>query len=761
MFAGKDLRFALFALLAMVAGCQLPLDHAACPCAEGWVCCPTIGVCVAAVDQCPDGTGSKDAGDDAPMSDGGDSITEIQRLQMDHGWLGDQMGAAGVLRDDLAVVGVPGRAGTVTRQGMVVVFERRGAGVWVRVAALSSPSPVAAGRFGSKVALIGSQQLLVGAPGEAAGRVYLFQRTVDGWVLQQTIEPDVTGLTADQIAALHFGVSLAADAERVAIGTAGTTAEVYDITPAGATHLVRLAAPLYSGWVAALAGSSVVIVGNAPNGVGLVYVYDEALGWTNPTLVTHSAVTSQVAFDGQRLAVGVVGGLRIIERSASGWTAPVDVALPGATQPQVDDLGWRSGELDVLTEVDEATLYLGRARSIGGVWQADPPFLIGPTRGGGNRIMTSGDRVMVGLPLASVSDLIVGLANIYRVDDAGFAADATIAFDDKPLSTLGWIAAGGGQLLATAGIDQISAWFVRDPSGAYQRRPSLVLPGDDLNTLRQPAVAGSHVIFPVAARDGTLALQTFELGAHDWTTGPRLPAADGVDVASSGALAIDGDIAAVGGAWSPPRSGGAVVVYAWREGAWQVAAEVDTGLRVTSSVALSGHRLAVIGDALIRLFARLGDTWYEMPAPSLGEPTSEILRVFLAGDVLGVASTAVSDGHVATDVFRWTDGHWRSELHVRSDQSTIACQFVCNFGLAALDTDRLVVFRDAVSVAAYQFAAGAWGARAPIALASLPSAPDAHIAQAAFADGALALWVVAEGDGLSGLAGAVHVFRWP
>lgn len=219
---------------AALIGCQLPLDHAACPCASGWVCCPTGNVCVSEASQCPGQNGGPpDASGDPDGSDPGDSRGPAlaQRIQLDHGWAGDKFGQAVALDGDTAAIGVPGRdAGVFLEAGAVVVFERRGgdAGVWVQTALIAAPEPTSNGEFGSRLQLVAPDTLLITAPGAAggAGRAYVFGRTADGWSRVQTLEPDTTGLSPNQLAQLRFGSHLARDGMRVAIAASDATAEI-------------------------------------------------------------------------------------------------------------------------------------------------------------------------------------------------------------------------------------------------------------------------------------------------------------------------------------------------------------------------------------------------------------------------------------------------------------------------------------------------------------------------------------------------------
>jgi hypothetical protein len=750
-------------------GCQLPLNNAACPCAQGWVCCPSNNVCVSdTTAQCPgspDGDHPDAPGSDADDAGGGGALA--QRLELVHGWANDRFGFAVALAGDLAAVGVPGRDDAASSAGAVVVFERRGGagGIWVQVAVLAAPDPLDNLLFGQALAFVGQDALLIGAPGipggpTGSGHAYLFRRTADGWSWQQTIEPDLTGLSADQAIRLTFALRLAADGERAIVYGGGGVAHVYQLNSAGLVHLARLQPPEAVGELAIHGATAVISTSN-----GGTYAFEEAAGWTATLLAEAPGVSGRghLAFDGQRLAISRgSSSVRIFAHTASGWSEPDDVALPGSPQPatSVDlDLAWAGSDLIMTIRTLSSEVGLERIRSIGGGWQPDPILVIDAAFTNFNPLAVSGDRLLVGRASSGGN---TGHATLYRIDGAGITEDQALALDDGPLSIDGAFAAGGGHLLASTsrgtstsspsdrshGKQQI--WFERDRDGLYRRRPSLVT--DSIRRLGLPiAVAGSHALVAVESPIFTTTVQSFELTDRDWRRGPSLvvPMSDGI----YGAL--DGDTA-VFIAFTAPA---VALVYTWTNAAWTQTATLDNE-QGCSSVAISGSQIALFCRNLLRMFQRIDSTWHEIPAPTRADETADIVRVVLSGERVGISSQVRDDGRVVSEVFRWSDGLWRSELHVRSDRSATNCTFACNFGIAALAGDRVVLYRDATSLAAYRFVSGAWAEQPPFVLPPSQRSPDAEVVQAALTDDELIASVPSDSNGIDPHAGAIYVFPW-
>lgn len=763
------------ALAAILAGCQLPLERAACPCAARWTCCADENICVAEEDQC---LRRADPGADAGSEDGG--AAEVQRLELDDAWLRDGFGRAVALAGDVAGVGVPGRDATVTDEGAVVLFERRGggAGVWVRTAVLAAPDPVVSGGFGSALSFAGDGVLVVGAPGEAegVGRVHIFRRAAGVWSWSETIAPDLTGVPADrldpsELHPLQFGWAIAADGDRIIVATAGLAADIYDITLDGAVHRARLNPPdedVGFGSAVAIHDSSAAVASGWPFSLGgAVHVFDEALGWAAPARVSDMPGDlpsyPALAVDGERLALSRgLGVVRIVERTESGWGLPEDVALPAEPEvPAVVGLTWHGDDLLATTSQVGSGVGLAKIQSIAGAWQPDPLIPVTDVRDGtGSALATSGERLLIGIGGSQLAAAQAGQATFFRVGQEGLARESTITLHDGQMS--GAMAVDRGRILASTVAGEQTAWFERDEDGRYRRRPSLVIDSDTRLDL-PVAVSGRHALaiaLRAQATDLLRGVQTFELGDGDWVAGPFLvPPANGV----AAAVAVDGDTAVIG---VEPDIARPVValVYTWSSAGWELSATLEGPPHSACdlSVAVSGDRIALSSCSdQLRLFERAGQVWNAMPAPTLAEATSLGPSAYhLSGDRLGIVSLAAADHHGVSDVFRWVDGHWINELHLRTSWVFDDCHHACNFGIGALAGDRMVLFRDATSVIPYRFEEGAWVEQPPIELPPGRRSPEAFVSSVALTDDELVVSVPTEAGRSDPQAGAIYAFPW-
>jgi hypothetical protein len=709
-------------------------------------------VCVAESAACPG---------DAPVA------PEIQRLSLDQQWAEDNFGSSVALAGDLAAVGVPGADQAATDAGAVALFERRGSGsgVWVRVAVITAPDASAYTAFGTAVALVGQDVVVVGAPSAGAdrtGRVYVFRRGGDGWSWHQTIEPDLTVVAELNRATLQFGQALAADGDRFIIGSHDSTAHVYQVTSEAAVHLALLTAFVNPNWASfwtgvAIHGSSALLHENSTGGI---YVFDEALGWAGTRVAELPFGTRfprTLAFDGQRIAMpGNPGAVRILERTAPGWGTPTEVNLPDKRNAWPQELAWRGDDLIMVTLLDGGDILgeilgMARLRSAGGTWQSDPIIERPSLSRGLAPLAVSGDRALLGDATAGVAGF--GSASVLGLVEPGYAEEATIRFDDRP--RFASIAGDDHHILLRSSAEQL-AWFAADNDGRYRAHPSLVLaPHSRLGWLA--AVSGSHVLASLDDDDGLpLGVQPFELGEQDGVAGAFLAAPDdGIDrfpAEIEGAVAIDGDTAVIGAHTQDFK--GAAFVYTWSSAGWQHSATLP-GPGCAPSVAIAGPRIALFCDAVftgirLSLFERTADTWAQMPAPVLLDQPNSVYRLQLSGDRAAIVTQVAAAPGVVSDVFRWADGGWRNELHLRTASG----------GLAALAKDRMVIYRDATSVTPYRFVDGAWTEQSPLVLPPRPRPPDARVQAILLSDTQVVVSVESDGGEPTLLQGAIYVFPW-
>ncbi len=145
----------------------------------------------------------------------GTSWTQQQKLVASDGAASDNFGNAVSLDGDTAVVGAYGDDTTVSNAGSAYVYTRSGA-TWSQQTKLASPSAAANDNFGTAVSLRGGMlaigAALADAVGTDSGAAFLFQGSGASWTLVESL------VAADGAAGDAFGVQVAVDAGRVAIG---------------------------------------------------------------------------------------------------------------------------------------------------------------------------------------------------------------------------------------------------------------------------------------------------------------------------------------------------------------------------------------------------------------------------------------------------------------------------------------------------------------------------------------------------------------
>lgn len=735
--------------LAVLVGCQLPLEHTACPCIEGWTCCASTSVCVAQADQC----GSDDGDDD-------DDELDIQRLSLDEPWQQDNFGISVAFAGDRAAIGIPGYDRAGSDAGAIAVFERRGSGtgVWVRVALITAPDATAGSRLGEAVAFVGQRTLIVGAPyagDDRNGRVYVLGLSDGGWSWQQTLAPDLTGVSTTKRGQLKFGRAIAADGARFLVGADDSISHLYEVTTAAAVHVARLTAFASPHGVSAPTG--VALRGSTATFHDLhtrgVYVFDEASGWT-ATRVAELPVSGlfprALAVGDRRIAIpGPPGTVRILERAGSGWGAPINVTLP--TEPRAwmpICLAWLGDDVVMTTRLfGDDVLGMARLRFAGGAWQPDP---ITGRRSAAPEWMSlaaSGARAIIGVPYGGTA--ASGNATVFALTDTGYVEETNLTIDDRPaIASI----AGDAHHLLIRGLAEQVGWFARDIDGQYRVRPSLVV--DRRSRLASlAAVSGGHALTSLHDDTGQPAgVQAFELGERDWIAGAHLAAPQSgitFPAQSPAPIAIDGDTAVIG---ATERVGDPSVafVYTWSGTGWQRTATLP-GPSCAPSVAIAGSRIALsCGANRMRLFEKTGDAWADIPSPVLTDAPVSLTRLVLSKDRVGIASRVAAEPHYVTDVFRWTGGTWRSELHLRTETDSFA----------ALAGDRMVMQRDATSVTPYRFVEGAWVEQPALVLPARPRSPDARVRDVVLTETQVCVSVPSDGGDAGNPQGAIYVIPW-
>jgi len=219
---------------------------------------------------------------------------------------GDHFGAALGLAGDTLIVGAPGQS-----PGAVYVFVRSGP-VWTQQAKLVATTGGAAGdRFGNAAAL-GTDRLLVGADyaDTRAGAVYVFARSGSVWTQQARLS------AADAVAGDLFGRSVALDGDTAVVGAPMKAG-------AAAGSFARGAAYVFTAIGSSWSQQAKLLAADAADG--------DLFG-------------QSVAVEGDRALVGApaaasrIGAAYVFSRSASAWTQDAELTAVGSTSG--DMLGW-------------------------------------------------------------------------------------------------------------------------------------------------------------------------------------------------------------------------------------------------------------------------------------------------------------------------------------------------------------------------------------------------------------------------------------
>lgn len=263
----------------------------------------------------------------APFADGGRedsgivyvfdaaSGKETSRVAFDPGEAAMRMGRALALSENRLVIGLPE---LYAGDGGVDVYVRDGDKGWTREARLRPEGDDA--RFGQHVALEDGR-LFVAAPGDPrggnGGAVFVYQQDGDAWTQTAALEPQQPA--EDEV----FGLALAADGERVLIGSrTGKVGAAYLFARAGKgwVERARLAAPDTTGLNGFgesldLAGETALVgarfaMDDADNKVGAAYVFSkDGDAWTHQATLHSDGPSARDQFGA---AVALVGGMAVV-----------------------------------------------------------------------------------------------------------------------------------------------------------------------------------------------------------------------------------------------------------------------------------------------------------------------------------------------------------------------------------------------------------------------------------------------------------------
>lgn len=332
---------------------------------------------------------------------------------------------------------ITGAPGSDERAGRVYSFECIGQKCLAPV--LVQPADVVAGdQFGASVSMFAST-LVVGAPDQGAGAVYVYSYDAGGWMLAQKLTAP-SALVGDR-----FGAAVSVFVDRIAIGAPGTNdgaGKVFVFENSGGWSQVAMLEATDAHADHAL-GSSVVlgadtVVAGAPHwasatvgafsqGAAYVFVRSASVWTEQARLQSPSSANGQLfgyALDlsGERALIGAPlanaggGSAHAFQRSGSNWSLQAQLSAPGNLPG--DRFGW-SVALDNDQALIGAPFALAgcgsstRFSHAANVWTASPQAISNTRIPGGLAgwsVHIRGERQMVGVPGYSGASSHVGAA---------------------------------------------------------------------------------------------------------------------------------------------------------------------------------------------------------------------------------------------------------------------------------------------------------------------------------------------------------------
>jgi len=372
-------------------------------------------------------------------------------------------GATVALAGDQVLVGEPGN---VFRPGMVYVYERDGSGAWNETAVLTDGDGSDADRFGGVIAVSGDMMLVSTNPrGDASASVAVFQRAADGTWTHDGRLPN------DAVEGENFGAAIAIEGRQAFVGAPGEAAEdeavgvpgrvyVFDRTEDGWTPSTTLTLEegADAGFGATLAVTDGHLFVGAPGGEeveGAVHHYVREQGvWTASGKLTlevsgeNAAAGSALALAGDELFVGIPrfgnGAVAVFERTEENSWVPRTALLPfeGSTNlegrraffgPRFGAAIAVDGETVWIAAPGSSAVYAFTRGEAG--WEGARRVLPDPDapRGFGDAVAVSGDVGVIGAGGASRG---LGEATILERESAEWTVAATVSSEPESLDPI-------------------------------------------------------------------------------------------------------------------------------------------------------------------------------------------------------------------------------------------------------------------------------------------------------------------------------------
>ncbi len=634
-----------------------------------------------------------------------------------------KLGNSVTLSGNTLVVGAPWEN---SGAGTAYVFVRGADGTWSQSAQLIAP---VGGSFGWSVAIIAADSVVVGSPWENGGEgaAYVFVRGADGTWSSPTQLAAPNAQETD-----YFGSSVAAiAADTVVVGASGKN------NNAGAAYVfvrgadgtwsqppTQLAAPnaqkedYFGSSVAAIAADTVVVGASGKNnnaGAAYVFVRGADGTWSQPPtqLAAPNAQkedyfgSSVAAIAADTVVVGAsgknnnAGAAYVFVRGADGtWSQPPTPLT--APNPQEKDYFGSSvataGNTLLVGAPGERNISMGSAhvfvRDADGTWSQSAkvePLVVGGSFG--SSVAISNDTLVVGAPAEnngagaayvfkrplisgfSINDVLVNendgtatftvtrsglITNAVSVDVATADGTAEAGEDYIALTTtLNFAANETTQTVEVTinpdtTVEPDKTFFVKlsNPSAG-----AVIHDGEGLGTIMNDDIAPSPTPTPAPP-----------VTAVTTTAGTSFKAPNIQRLGSS--VAIEGNILVVGAPWGNSGAGTAHVFVRGADGTWSSPTQLaaSAGGSFGSSVTIEGNILVGgapwenNGEGAAYVFVRGADgTWSsptQLAAPAGGSFGSSVA---IEGNILVVGAPLENNGEGAAYVFvRGADGTWSS-----------------------------------------------------------------------------------------------------
>lgn len=559
----------------------------------------------------------------------GATWTQQARLTASDAAVFDLFGWAVAIDGDTALVGAyngPGAAGP--DQGAAYVFVRSGR-KWTQQARLNASDGMAAGLFGTSLALDGNTALIGAAcyrvsPTLAPGAAYVFTRSGTAWTQQARLTFSA-GADDDR-----FGQAVALDGDTALIGTPGAEVgantnqgSVYVFTRNGTLWGARQTLNVAEGAPVDLFGGAVAISGNtaligaAGRGneeQGIVYAFERGAGgsWalTGPIGPARSEPLAcfgvSVALSGDTAVIGASFGLfapGVDHRSAYVF------ARSGHSWRQIRQLGPGLGSADdrfgYAVAIDENTVLAGAFQSDAAAGDQGAAYVFtirdsqhierqrlsaGDGAAGdrfGNAVALSGDTLVVGAENDDIgANVDQGSACVFTRSGATWSFQQKLTANDGAAKDhFGHAVAIDGSTIAVGAYaddiggnaDQGSAYVFTRSGTSWTFRQQLRaiaidgLPGDNFGI--SVAVSGETIAAGASGADESRGvLYVFTPNGAIWTQQAKLWGYDAVPFQYFGcAIALQGDTLAAGAygdTIGPNLAQGSVYLFTRSGGAW-------------------------------------------------------------------------------------------------------------------------------------------------------------------------------------------------